>query len=190
MPNQVIEAQVMSLKNIKVLGDLFKEKMEAIEKEVYPSSDPSILKGRVNAQLEILDQILSDLKTQINDEMKKYNDLKGEPVTIFNDTNDNVRRSIQEYINEFRRKILRIEESLLRAGPIFAGEYEGKMKEWKEDFIDKINKIDNGLLDKKFKFNGKEHSLREVVVSHYWYLYAGMEDEHYLTMGQIGQAII
>lgn len=190
MPNQVIESQVMSVKNIRALRDLFAKKMEDIEKEVYPLSDPSILKGRVNEQLEILDQILSDLKTQINDEMKKYNDLKGKPAKIFNDTNSNVGRSIQAYINEFRRKISGIEKSLVGAGQIFAGEYEYKIQQWGDDFIDKINKIDNRLLDEKFKFNGKEHSLKEVVESYEWYLYVGIKKEHYLTMGQIGQAII
>ena len=180
----------ISIKKQKELNNIFRNKLKEIEEEVYPLSDPSILKGKVNAQLEILDQNLSALKTNTNNEMKQYNNLKDKFSTTLADTKDNVIRPIQAYFDEFRKTIPSVEDSIVRAIVAFYSEYEGKIEEWKDDFIDKIKKIDNRLLDKKFKFNGKEHSLREVVLSHYWYLYAGRKDEHYLTMGQIGQAII
>lgn len=181
----------ISIKKQKELNNIFRNKLKEIEEEVYPLSDPSILKGKVNAQLEILNTTLENLKKEISGAIKKCDDLKREGYSNVRDIINDVKELIRAHFDDFREKICEIEGSILEVGGNFVDKYGDKINQWKTDFIDKIDKInetdeiDNKLSDEKIKFDDKEFSLGEIVESYSCHLLTGKKGEHYLDIDKI-----
>lgn len=175
----------ISIKKQKELNNIFRNKLKEIEEEVYPLSDPSILKGKVNAQLEILNTTLENLKKEISGAIKKCDDLKRKGYSTVQEIINDVKELIRAHFDDFRDKICEIEGSILEVGGNFVDKYGDKINQWKTDFIKGINEINNNLIDVKFKFGDKEFSLGEIVESYSCHLLTGKKDEHYLDIGKI-----
>lgn len=157
----------MSINNQKNLNKLFDEQLN----EKFPLSDPSALEAQTQKELKVLEQHLNDLTTGIQAAIKPCGALKGKPLE--KDVSQTIKKAkdaLHLCFDGFYSIIKTSERSLLVALENFTQTYSSEISQWKTDFISGINRINNELIDVKFKFDETETSLADIVDNYVRYL--------------------